>query len=110
MPRTFETSTDLPVPAETAYRWHGRPGAFERLVPPWEDVRLVERTGGLEGGRAVLELRLGPLRRRWVAEHRGGTPGFEFVDEQVEGPFASWVHTHRFEPAGPARCRIIDHI
>jgi uncharacterized protein len=110
MPRTFEMSTELPASADTAYRWHERPGAFERLVPPWEDVRLLERTGGLQGGRVVLEVPFGPIRRRWVADHRGGVPGVEFIDAQVEGPFASWVHTHRFEPAGPEHCRMMDRI
>ena len=110
MSRTFEQSTELPASAQAVYAWHARPGAFERMVPPWEDVRVLERTGGLESGRVVLEVPIGPLRQRWVAEHRAGTSGLEFVDQQVEGPFASWVHTHRFEPLGPARCRLIDRI
>ena len=110
MSRTFEQSTELPASSEAVYAWHARPGAFERMVPPWDAVRVVERTGGLENGRLVLEVRIGPLRQRWVAQHRSGTPGLEFVDEQVEGPFASWVHTHRFEPLGPARCRLLDRI
>jgi len=32
------------------------------------------------------------------------------VDEQVDGPFASWVHEHRFEPAGAGRTRMLDRV
>ena len=32
-----------------------------------------------------------------------------FRDEQIKGPFSSWVHTHRFEPAGEGS-RLIDEV
>jgi uncharacterized protein (TIGR01777 family) len=107
---TVEHSSELPATAETAYAWHARPGAFERLAPPWESVRVVERSGTLEQGQVVLDVPVGPLRRRWVARHHDGIPGRQFVDEQAEGPFTRWVHTHRFEPIPPERCRLVDQI
>ncbi len=106
----FQLASELPVTADAAYAWHTRPGAFERLAPPWAPVRVLERSGGLEDGRVVLEVPVGPFRQRWIARHRDGVPGREFVDEQVEGPFARWIHHHRFEPVGPDRCRYTDHI
>ncbi len=80
---------------------HARPGAFERLAPPWQTIRVVERTGGItDGSRLVMEMRLGPFRQRWVARHSGYVEGREFTDEQVSGPFAAWRHTHRVLPDG----------
>lgn len=110
MSRTFEYSSDLPLSAGAAYDWHTRPGAFERLLPPWDKTRVLERTGDLQQGRVVLEVPIGPVTQRWVSEHQGGTPGVEFVDRQVEGPFASWVHTHRFEPRGTTASRMLDRV
>jgi uncharacterized protein (TIGR01777 family) len=106
----FEFASELPVSAEEAYAWHTRPGALERLVPPWESVRVVERRGQFEDSVVILEVPVGPGRGRWVAHHREVVPGRQFVDEQVEGPFARWTHTHSFEPAGPDRCRYVDRI
>jgi uncharacterized protein (TIGR01777 family) len=105
-----ERSTSLPHSADELYAWHARPGAFERLTPPWERIEIVERTGGLESGaRTVARVRTGPASLRWVAVHRDHVPGRRFVDEQVEGPFAHWVHTHEFEPEGSGS-RITDRI
>lgn len=94
----------MPVAAEELYAWHARPLAFQRLVPPWEDVEVTEVTGsfGTDGHRVTLRSRiLGPIRSTWVAELYDFQPGRQFRDRQVRGPFASWEHTHRFLPGGP---------
>ena len=45
----------LQAPPVEVFGWHERPGAFERLSPPWVDVRVLEREGGIRvGGRLVL--------------------------------------------------------
>ena len=94
---TFVRRSRLPVSREALYQWHARPGAFERLTPPWTPVEVVERTGGIEdGARLVMRLHAGPVPIRWTAVHRGHQPGRQFQDEQVEGPFRRWLHTHRF--------------
>lgn len=66
------------------------------------------------GDVAVLVLRLGPLKLRWVARHRDfidrGEQGGEFTDEQVSGPFSSWVHRHIVRATGPASCVLEDRI
>jgi uncharacterized protein (TIGR01777 family) len=105
-----ERSVRLPFPADAVFAWHARPGAFERLTPPWEHVQVVERSGGIEdGGRVVVKVGA-PLRLRWVARHRDYDPGRQFVDEQIEGPFSRWVHLHRFEPDGRDGCVLTDRI
>jgi uncharacterized protein (TIGR01777 family) len=98
--RTFIARSPLPVDATTAFAWHERPGAFERLSPPWAPARVVRRSGrGIEpGSRLEIRTKLGPLSLRWVAEHGPVEPGRSFRDEQLEGPFASWRHEHRFLP------------
>ena len=51
----FIFRSPMPAPAKAVLDWHCRPGAFERLSPPWETVRVLERKGGIEdGGRVVL--------------------------------------------------------
>jgi uncharacterized protein (TIGR01777 family) len=110
-PREFTLSSTLPVSADRAYAWHARPGALERLIPPWEPVEVVARTGGIEdGGRVTLRVGSPPLALRWEARHGDFIRNRSFVDEQVEGPFARWTHTHLFEPLGSDTCRLTDRV
>jgi uncharacterized protein (TIGR01777 family) len=109
-PLVLERASRLPFSADAVFAWHARPGAFERLTPPWEHAQVVERSGGIEdGGRAVIRVGA-PVALRWVARHRDYEAGRQFVDEQVEGPFARWTHLHRFDPDGPSACVLTDRI
>ena len=107
----FSKRCTLPVAPAEAFAWHARPGALERLLPPWQRVRVLERSadGLAEGTRVALELRWGPLRSRWIARHRAVEADRSFVDEQEHGPFATWRHTHRFLP-GEGGCVLEDEV
>jgi uncharacterized protein len=108
---TFEGRVKLPVPAPEAFAWHERPGALERMTPPWERVRVVTREGTIrDGDRVVLELGPRPLALRLEHVHEGYVPGVRFRDRQVRGPFARFVHTHEIVPLGPERSMLEDTI
>lgn len=109
--RTFVARSRLPVPAETAFAWHERPGAFQRLSPPWDAVRVRSQQGGIRnGGRAEIEVMVGPLRKLWIAEHRNYDPPRQFQDVQLAGPFAQFEHTHRINALGEIACELEDSI
>src|SRR5258708_7446450 len=106
-----ERRTALPVSPAEAFAWHARPGALERLTPPWWKLRVLDRTGGVENGaRVTFLVRAGPLELRWAAEHRDVEPGRGFTDLQVSGPFDRWVHTHRMEAGDDGRAVLHDRI
>ncbi|MGZ8435443.1 MAG: SRPBCC family protein [Limisphaerales bacterium] len=108
----FRKESQIGAPAEVVFRWHEAPDAFEKLIPPWENVRIIERSApGIKNGTKIsLEMRLGPFKRRWVALHTHYEPGRMFRDEQVSGPFSAWVHTHVIEPRGLHLSLLIDDI
>jgi uncharacterized protein (TIGR01777 family) len=96
---------------ETLFAWHERPGAFERLAPPWDQPRVLEHTGGIrDGARVVLQVHTGPIPTTWTLEHRDYVPNRQFRDVMTGGPFTSWTHTHRFTPDGPDASLLEDHI
>jgi len=107
----FEHRSTLEHPPEEVFRWHTRPGAFQRLLPPWEDVRVLERTGGVEtGSRVRLRIHRGPVHVDWTVEHTSVEEGRSFTDEQVKGPFGAWKHEHRFLPADGGGCIVQDRV
>lgn len=96
--------------AQELFEWHARPGAFERLSPPWESVRIEEKCSSLEvGSRTSLKIATPCGWKRWIAEHVACEPGKSFEDVQIEGPFARWRHRHRFDPCGDG-CELSDQI
>jgi uncharacterized protein (TIGR01777 family) len=105
-------STDLPDhDPSSVFRWHERPGALERLTPPWGEVEVVERSGGIQdGGEVKLRIRRGPTTFHWHVRHRDYEKDRQFRDEQVAGLLKSWVHTHRFVPLDGGGTRVEDEI
>ena len=107
----FVYRSAMPVPASELFEWHTRRGALERLTPPWERVRVVEGSGGVEdGNRVTLSVPFGPIRSKWVSRQSEVIPGSRFKDEQIDGPFPHWVHTHLMLPDGPAASILEDRI
>jgi uncharacterized protein (TIGR01777 family) len=110
MPR-FRRETLLPFAVDEVFAWHARPGAFERLTPPWSVVRVRARSGTIrDGDQLEFDFERGPLRFSWRFRHRDYDEGRGFTDEQVTGPFQRWVHSHRFEGEGRDGTRLIDEI
>ncbi|MFT7513785.1 MAG: hypothetical protein ACI9QL_002999 [Candidatus Omnitrophota bacterium] len=109
---TFIRSIELPVSAERAFAWHERSGAFTRLTPPWEKVRLLKSVGGIrDGAEVVVRVNaLGPIGFTAVYRHVDYQQGRQFVDIQEKGPFRAWRHEHRFHASGSDRCILEDHI
>lgn len=97
---------------DAVWQWHTRPGAFERLVPPWESVTVVERDprGIVNGALVQLEIRKGPITLDWLAEHVDVEPPHGFSDVQRKGPFAEWHHRRRFERTADGGTLVTDRI
>jgi len=111
----FKKTSEIGASARAVFAWHQSPDALRSLIPPWERVEVERAPASLaEGQTAVLALRVGPVKLRWVARHRDfidrGEEGGEFTDEQVSGPFASWVHRHLVRATEADRCVLEDRI
>lgn len=107
----FRHRVHLSHPPETVFRWHARPGAFGRLTPPWLQVRVLSGDPELRVGER-LHLRVGrsPLSFGWTLAITEVQEGSLFRDEQLDGPFGSWNHLHRFVPRGEGACVLEDEI
>ncbi len=108
----FTFRTELPGhPVPEVFSWHERPGALERLTPPWANVDVVEKEGGIrDGARVVLRVRQGPASFRWELVHKDFVENEQFRDTQLSGPLKAWEHTHRFEPDGAGGTTMTDTI
>ncbi|WP_099021386.1 TIGR01777 family oxidoreductase [Mycolicibacterium palauense] len=113
----IEYSSVLAHPIDDVFAWHTRPGALERLLPPWQPMSAVQEAVSLADGRAVLGL---PGGLRWVAQHdpTAYDPPRRFVDElDAAGPMSwpplvirHWRHTHDFADRGDGTTLLRDRV
>lgn len=108
---TFLATARIPASAEAVFDWHEAPGAFARLTPPWERVRVLRHQGGIrDGARVSLLVGPAPFSLSWELEHEDYQRGRSFTDRQVSGPFRYWRHVHRMIPQGPDASVLEDEI
>ncbi len=110
MSPVFVQKSVMPVGAAQLYQWHARSGAFERLIPPFGNI-TVERVPELrEKGKVVLNVRVGPVSKRWLGVISDVVPNKSFRDEMIRGPMASWNHHHVFHEAGEGKSILEDRV
>ena len=97
MPR-FEATQDFPRPVEEVFAFFRRPANLLRVSPPELKLELLEAPASLElGSRVVLTAQRLGFKQRLVSVVTALEPNRLFRDEQEEGPFGMWKHSHHFE-------------
>ena len=62
-------------------------------------------------GRLIdYKLRLHGVGLRWRTEISAWEPPYRFVDQQLRGPYKTWIHEHTFEELGPETTRVSDRV
>lgn len=96
----FVKETLIHASPERVFAFHQLPDAFERLIPPWENVKVIQKADiSRIGSRSIIETKIfGPIKKRWIAEHTAYDPPRMFEDVQISGPFRKWRHRHSVVP------------
>lgn len=85
--------------AEAVLEWHEHPKAFQRLTPPPVFIQVHRREmDSIRDGEVEFTMWMGPIPIRWIAQHEPGPIETSFIDRQMQGPLASWEHTHSMQP------------
>ncbi len=109
--RTFEHRSEFDQPLAELFAWHERPGALERLVPPWQHADEMTRAGSVaDGGRVSYRLAEGLQAYRCEVQYSHYVKDRRFVETQASGRFAHWRRRATFEPLDSQRSALHDHI
>jgi uncharacterized protein (TIGR01777 family) len=100
------------ISSNELFAWHIREGAFERLNPPWQQFKVIERKGNIQNnGTVKIKMKIaGPIHTTWLVKHSDYVEGKQFKDSQIKGLFSSWTHTHLFNSLELSSCILDDHI
>jgi uncharacterized protein len=107
----FSQKTVIDASQTTVFTWHEREGAFLRLNPPWEKVRVLEAPQNLhDGSIAKIKVWMDFFWMLWVLEHQNYQANHQFEDLMRRGPFSYWCHTHKVTALGPKQSILEDSI
>lgn len=94
----LKKSVWVPRPIEEVFDFFGDASNLEQMTPPWLAFKILTpqpiemRPGTLIDYRISLR----GLPMKWRTEITTWNPPFEFVDEQLSGPYRQWHHRHTF--------------
>jgi ligand-binding SRPBCC domain-containing protein len=106
----FERSTLVPRSPAEVFDFLARPANLIAVTPPDLNMRLVEGPERLSlGAQVVLQTRRWGFAQRIVSKITAFEPDHLMTDEQIEGPFKKWAHSHVLEEA-PGGTRMTDRV
>ena len=98
------------APLARVTEFHSCAGSMTAITPPPIFIRMKSAPNTLrEGDEMDFTMWIGPLPVRWLARIEG-TSAAGFTDRQLRGPFAEWVHHHRFTAVDAQTTEINDEI
>ncbi len=108
----LETQTTVPVGREEVFAFFSDASNLMRLTPPSLGFKILTPNPIRMGERTLIDytILLHGLPMRWRTRICCWNPPFEFIDEQLKGPYRRWVHHHLFEELDSGTTRIRDRV
>ncbi|MEO8031906.1 MAG: SRPBCC family protein [Gemmatimonadota bacterium] len=97
-PHRLTARLRLELPRDRVFAFFADATNLERITPPELGFRILNPAPVIIGQGSLLDyrLQLHGIPFHWQSLISTWQPPDCFVDEQVRGPYHSWVHRHRF--------------
>jgi ligand-binding SRPBCC domain-containing protein len=110
VPRACE-STLLALPIEQVFAFFSKAENLEAITPAELAFRIETPLPIVMGQGTLIDyrLKLNGVSFAWRTRITAWDPPYAFVDEQLKGPYAAWLHTHTFSDEG-GKTRMDDEV
>ena len=102
----------IDLPRGEVFEFFSNASNLERITP--DDLNFQITTPQpiemREGALIEYRLKLSGIPMNWKTLISKWDPPYEFVDEQLSGPYKQWIHRHTFRELGPGRTSIEDEV
>ena len=107
----LETQQLISKPREEVFEFFSNAENLEFLTPDFLNFNILTKLPikMQEGTEIEYKLKLYGVPIKWKSLITSWNPFESFVDEQIKGPYAKWVHTHIFESIGTT-CLVKDRV
>lgn len=98
----LHTSQWLPAPLGEVFGFFSRPENLKRLTPSRLEFNILTPSPieMREGLKLDYKLKVHGIPLFWSSLISVYDPPHCFTDEQLKGPYKTWIHTHRFVEVG----------
>jgi len=94
----YKQQQKIGKPLADLFPFFEKPENLSLLTPKWLSFKIKskEPLSMKEGARFEYTIKLFGIPMHWETLITKYEPPFQFVDEQLKGPYKVWIHTHSF--------------
>lgn len=111
-PHLLNHAFTLPLARATVFPFFSNAENLESLTPRELHFKILTPTPiAMKTGAFIdYQIRLFGIPLGWKTEITLWNPPYEFIDTQLKGPYALWIHHHTFEERGPNATLLRDRV
>jgi ligand-binding SRPBCC domain-containing protein len=105
-------TTIINKPLETVFDFFSKAENLNKLTPPELEFKILSPLPIIMKPGALIDykIKLNGIPFKWKTEICEWNPPFQFIDQQLTGPYVKWHHTHSFKDLGYGTTEMTDRV